>query len=424
MGSFSELIMVVINFFKNQLEGIIFFLGLDWLIESVYLHLFIALVFTIIISIVFNKLILVLIRKWITKLKFDIGKQLVNKKVFRPIGWAIPFLVFEISLGDISTDGGIIDRIISFLIIVVVTISLTRLLSALSETLRGNKAFSSTPIRNYFQLVRLVFYLFGMVLALCVLTSTSPWTILSGLGALTALIILAFRDTILGLVASIQVFGSDTIREGDWVTIPSLEVDGDCIEVGLHTVTVKSFDQGLITFPTSKLLEHPFKNWRGIEKAGGRRIKRSLLMDQDSITFLNSDIRKKLQKLTLLSNHFKDKDNEISKANSESADDTVNHRRLTNIGVFRAYILYYLKSNEHINPKLTMMVRQLKPGKEGLPLEVYCFTKTIDWVAYESVQSDIFDHFFAVIHLFGLRLVQYPSGYDIRNIGKNHKKNN
>ena len=163
MGSFSELIMVVINFFKNQLEGIIFFLGLDWLIESVYLHLFIALVFTIIISIVFNKLILVLIRKWITKLKFNIGKQLVNKKVFRPIGWAIPFLVFKISLGDISTDGGIIDRIISFLIIVVVTISLTRLLSALSETLRGSKAFSSTPIRNYFQLLRLVFYLFGKV---------------------------------------------------------------------------------------------------------------------------------------------------------------------------------------------------------------------------------------------------------------------
>ena len=424
MTTFSDLILVFINFFKSGLEDLIFLIGLDWLIGSIFLHLIIALVFTIIISLVFNKLILVFIRKWFSKVKVSITEQIVKKKVFRPIGWAIPFLVFEASLGNLSPDGGIVERITFSLIIVVFTFSLTRLLSSLSEVLKGNKAFSGTPIQSYFQLLKLIFYVFGIVIAVCVLTATSPWTILSGLGALTAVLILAFRDTILGLVASIQVFGADTIREGDWVTIPSLDIDGDCMEVGLHTVTVRSFDQALITFPTSKLLEHAFKNWRGLEEAGGRRIKRSLLIDQDSVCFLDKEMDERLKKINLLSTHFKEKEAEISEANSMIISDRVNHRKLTNIGVFRAYILSYLKSNKHINQDLTMMVRQLKPSPNGIPLEIYTFTKSTDWVEYETVQSDIFDHLLAILNLFKLRLIQYPSGHDIRNIGNKIRDDN
>ena len=246
---------------------------------------------------------------------------------------------------------------------------------------------------------------------------------MSGLGALTAIVLLVFKDTILGLVASIQVFGSDTIREGDWVTIPSLDIDGDCIEVGLHTVTVRSWDKALITFPSAKLLEHPFKNWRGMEESGGRRIKRAINIDQESISFIDSTLKEKLLKISLLSNHFEFKEKEIQKANSTIGEETINHRKLTNIGVFRAYLIEYLKNHDKINENLTLMVRQLSPTSSGLPLEIYAFTSSVEWTDYESVQSDIFDHILAIISLFDLKLTQSPSGHDIKKIINNFDNN-
>ena len=194
------------------------------------------------------------------------------------------------------------------------------------------------------QLIKLIIYLFGFIIIACTLSNTSPWTILSGLGALTAILLLVFKDTILGLVASIQVFGSDTIREGDWVTIPSLDIDGDCIEVGLHTVTVRSWDKALITFPSAKLLEHPFKNWRGMEESGGRRIKRAINIDQESICFVEGSLKERLLKISHLEKHFEEKNKEIETANSRIIMDKINHRKLTNIGVFRAYLIEYLKT--------------------------------------------------------------------------------
>ena len=274
------------------------------------------------------------------------------------------------------------------------------------------------------QLIKLIVYLFGIIIITCTLSNTSPWTILSGLGALTAILLLVFKDTILGLVASIQVFGSDTIREGDWVTIPSLDIDGDCIEVGLHTVTVRSWDKALITFPSAKLLEYPFKNWRGMEESGGRRIKRAIYIDQESICFVEKDLKEKLSKVSLLADHFKFKEKEIEKANALIGEETVNHRRLTNIGVFRAYLIEYLKSHEKINENLTLMVRQLAPNTSGLPIEIYAFTSSVEWTDYESVQSDIFDHILAIISLFDLKLTQSPSGHDIKNFLTNLNNNN
>ena len=228
----------------------------------------------------------------------------------------------------------------------------------------------------------------------------------------------------MGLVASIHVFGSDTIREGDWVSIPSLDIDGDCIEVGLHTVTVRSWDKALITFPSAKLLEHPFKNWRGMEESGGRRIKRAIYIDQESIGFVEKDLKEKLSKVSLLADHFKFKEKEIEKANALIGEETVNHRRLTNIGVFRAYLIEYLKSHEKINENLTLMVRQLAPNTSGLPIEIYAFTSSVEWTDYESVQSDIFDHILAIISLFDLKLTQSPSGHDIKNFLTNLNNNN
>ena len=424
MESFSSLIEFNVEFFKYILNSYILFpIGLDWIVYNILYHLLIVVIITAIFSLIFNKLIIVFIRSRLNKLSFDIGQQLLEKKVLIPIGWAIPIIIFEAGLGSYSPDEGIIARLTKSLIILVFILSFTRFLAAISEILKGNKSFAGTPIQSYMQLLKLIIYLFGLIIIVCTLSNTSPWTIISGLGALTAVILLVFKDTILGLVASIQVFGSDTIREGDWVTIPSLDIDGDCIEVGLHTVTVRSWDKALITFPSAKLLEHPFKNWRGMEESGGRRIKRSINIDQSSVSFIDPALKEKLEKFKLLSGHFIEKEKEIEDANNLLEGDKVNHRRLTNIGVFRAYILEYLKNHHEINNDLTMMVRQLSPTSMGLPLEVYAFTSSVEWTEYESVQSDIFDHLLAIISNFELKLTQAPSGSDIKNLGYNIHQN-
>ena len=418
MESFSSLIEFNVEFFKYILNSYILFpIGLDWIAYNILYHLLIVVIITTIFSLIFNKLIIVFIRSRLNKLSFDIGQQLLEKKVLIPIGWAIPIIIFEAGLGSYSPDEGIIARLTKSLIILVFILSFTRFLAAISESLKGNKSFAGTPIQSYMQLLKLIIYLFGLIIIVCTLSNTSPWTIISGLGALTAVILLVFKDTILGLVASIQVFGSDTIREGDWVTIPSLDIDGDCIEVGLHTVTVRSWDKALITFPSAKLLEHPFKNWRGMEESGGRRIKRSINIDQSSVSFIDPALKEKLEKFKLLSGHFIEKEKEIEDANSLLEGDKVNHRRLTNIGVFRAYILEYLKNHHEINNDLTMMVRQLSPTSMGLPLEVYAFTSSVEWTEYEAVQSDIFDHLLAIVSNFELKLTQAPSGSDIKSLG-------
>ena len=422
MQSFSGLIESLIIYLRILIENFFNTISLNLLVNSLVIHVLVVIFVTIIFSLVLNKIIIDLVRSWLSRSSLDIGKELINKKVFTPIGWAFPILIFEAGLGEYSPEDGILSRISSALIILVFVISLTRFLSALTEILKGNKVFSKTPIQSYTQLIKLIIYVFGIIIAICVISNTSPWTIVSGLGALTAIILLVFKDTILGLVASIQVFGSDTIREGDWVTIPSLDIDGDCIEVGLHTVTVRSWDNALITFPSAKLLEHPFKNWRGMQESGGRRIKRSLYIDQDSIMFVDSNLRDKLTKFNILKGHFQNKEKEINIYNKSSGLESINHRKLTNIGVFRAYILLYLKNNEKINQNLTMMVRQLEPDINGIPLEVYAFTNSTDWVEYEADQSDIFDHLLAIIKLFNLKLVQNPSGHDIRFLSENIKE--
>ena len=416
MESFSSLVETFLSVIKSIINNnILLPTGNIWIADILIYHLFLVILITAIFSLIFNKLIIVFIRGWLRKLNFNIGKQLLEKKVLVPIGWAIPIIIFEAGLGSYSPEEGVISRIMKSFIILIFILSFTRFISALSDVLKGNKTFSGTPIQSYMQLIKLIIYLFGIIIIACTLSNTSPWTIISGLGALTAILLLVFKDTILGLVASIQVFGSDTIREGDWVTIPSLDIDGDCIEVGLHTVTVRSWDKALITFPSAKLLEHPFKNWRGMEESGGRRIKRAIYIDQESISFVEKDLKEKLSKVSLLADHFEFKEKEIKKANALIGEETVNHRRLTNIGVFRAYLIEYLKSHEKINENLTLMVRQLAPTASGLPLEIYAFTSSVEWTDYESVQSDIFDHVLAIISLFDLKLTQSPSGHDIKN---------
>lgn len=251
------------------------------------------------------------------------------------------------------------------------------------------------------------------------LIDRSPLILFSGLGAMAAVLMLIFQDTLLSLVAGIQISSTDMIRVGDWIEVPNLGADGDVIEIALHTVKVQNFDNTITSVPIRKLVTDPFKNWRGMQEAGGRRIKRSLFIDQSSIRFHTEKEQKYLSRFNLLEDYFTQKIPEITEWNArleKNHDVLANTRRLTNIGTFRAYIVAYLQKNQSIAQNMTLMARQLPPTENGLPLEIYCFTNTTVWLEYEQIQCDIFDHLYSILPNFGLKIFQNPSGYDFNHL--------
>jgi len=273
------------------------------------------------------------------------------------------------------------------------------------------------PIKGYVQVVKIIVYVIAAVLMIATLIDRSPLILLSGLGAMAAVLILVFQDTLLSLVAGIQISSTDMVRVGDWIEMPGQNADGDVIEIALHTVKVQNFDKTVTTVPIRKLVTEPFKNWRGMQESGGRRIKRALYIDQTSIRFLNPEDQEKLASFGHLETYLKGKQVELAEWNGrlgERARVPANTRRATNIGTFRAYVDNYLRSHPGIHQGMTIMVRQLPPASEGLPLEIYCFTGTTAWTAYEGIQADIFDHLYAILPEFDLRIFQSPSGRDLQ----------
>lgn len=273
------------------------------------------------------------------------------------------------------------------------------------------------PIKGYVQVVKIAVYVIAALLMIATLIDRSPLILLSGLGAMAAVLILVFQDTLLSLVAGIQISSTDMVRVGDWIEMPGQNADGDIVEIALHTVKVQNFDKTVTTIPIRKLVTEPVKNWRGMQEAGGRRIKRALLLDQTSIRFLDGEEAERLSSLDRLGGYLKSKREEIAEWNGrlgERGRIPANTRRVTNIGTFRAYVEDYLRNHPGIHQDMTIMVRQLPPHPEGLPLEIYCFTDTTVWAAYERIQSDIFDHLLAILPEFGLRVFQNPTGGDFR----------
>ena len=298
-------------------------------------------------------------------------------------------------------------------------------LSAVIDTL--NKIYSlrpeakAKPIKGYLQVAKIVLFLITAILMASTLVDRSPLILLSGLGAMAAVLMLIFQDTLLSLVASVQISSSDMVRVGDWIEMPNLNADGDVIDIALHTVKVQNWDKTITTLPTRRLITDPFKNWRGMHESGGRRIKRSVFLDQNSVGFLSETETACLKRFYLLEDYLTKKEEELTGWNlslGEKAANEVNMRRITNLGTFRAYALRYLKNHPGINQQMTMIVRQLSPTAEGLPLEIYCFTNNTAWVAYEGIQSDIFDHLLSILPEFGLRVFQNPSGVDFRRLGE------
>ncbi|HIE0432861.1 mechanosensitive ion channel family protein [Serratia ureilytica] len=298
-------------------------------------------------------------------------------------------------------------------------LSLFSLLDTLLALLRQSPISNQLPLRGIFQGLKLVAAILIGIMIVSLLMGKSPLLLLSGLGAMTAVLMLVFKDPILGLVAGIQLSANDMLKIGDWLEMPKYGADGAVTDIGLTTVKVRNWDNTVTTIPTYALISDSFKNWRSMSESGGRRIKRSLNIDTGSVHFLSEEEQRRLQRNPLLHSYLHVKTQELSQHNQEIAVDLaspLNGRRLTNLGTLRAYLEAYLRAHPRIHQNMTLMVRQLAPTPEGLPLEIYAFTNTTVWAEYESIQADIFDHILAVIDEFGLRVHQTPTGNDMRGM--------
>ncbi|MEO0346813.1 MAG: mechanosensitive ion channel domain-containing protein [Pseudomonadota bacterium] len=339
---------------------------------------------------------------------------LIDRGVIGRVVQLLPAMIVYIGLDFVPGLGDDIAALLRNLtqgyMILVLTSAITRALSVGNAMYARHAAAEHRSIKGFVQLIQLGLWLLAAILVVSVLINRSPLLLLSGFGAMTAIILLVFRDTLLSLVASIQLTAQDMVRIGDWIEMPQFGADGDVIDIQLHTVQVQNWDKTITTIPTYALIGNSFKNWRGMTRAGARRIKRAIHLDVSSIGFLDPEGVDRLHRFKLLRDYLDDKLAEIGEAGEDAP---VNRRRLTNIGTFRAYVVRYLQQHPGIAQHLTLMVRQLQPGPEGLPLEIYCFTNTTAWTDYEGIQSDVFDHLLAIVPEFGLKLYQKPAGTDI-----------
>jgi miniconductance mechanosensitive channel len=327
---------------------------------------------------------------------------------------AVPALIVGLGIRvvpHLSPDvRNVVAAIAGALVVLATARALSAMLDGVNQVYVRRPDAALRPIKGYLQVGKIIIYCAAAVLIVSALIGQSPLLLLSGLGALAAVLLLVFKDTILSLVASVQLTSNDMIRVGDWIEMPQQNADGDVIDIALHTVKVQNWDKTITTVPTYKLIAESFRNWRGMQESGGRRIKRALMIDQNSIRFLTDEEIEAARGFTVLRPYLDERAREIAAWNGERP--APDRRRMTNIGVFRAYVDAYLRAHPGIAQDMTLMVRQLAPGPDGLPLEIYCFTATVAWVGYETTQADIFDHLLAVLRTFELRLFQQPTGLD------------
>jgi miniconductance mechanosensitive channel len=362
--------------------------------------------------------VLVFVHKLVMKTKNTWDDLLIEHNVFSRFAFLIPLLLLLFLTPIFLPVGTILSTSLTVLAKIALSFQIARSVSAILNVIRSlyqRKASERyLPLSSTIQVIKLVIYLVATILAISFILDKSPIYLLSGLGALTAVLLLVFQDTIKGLVASIQISANKMVAPGDWIEIPNYGADGDVIDIGLNTVKVKNFDNTVTTVPTYALINGSFKNWRGMLNSGGRRIKRTIILDINSIAFYQNGQIEKLKEISLLKDYLQKKSDEITsslQANNLPGDN-INSRQLTNVGTFRAYMEAYLHSHEKIHHNMTCMVRQLAATEAGLPLEVYCFSNDQNWQNYEGIQADIFDHLFAMIPIFNLRVFQHPTGHD------------
>ncbi len=384
---------------------------------------------SVVVNFVAKRILLAWIKTLIARTSTRWDDVFMQRHVFDRLSHLAPALVFyagaPVAFPDLPDLQLGIRRVALAYMVVIVAVVVDGVLNAIVDIYRTFEVARTRPIKSYVQVGKIFVYLVTAILVLATLLNRSPWGFLSGLGALTAVIMLVFKDTILGFVASIQLGSHDMIRPGDWVEMPKYGADGDVIDISLATVKVQNWDKTVSTIPTYALVSETFKNWRGMSESGGRRIKRALNIDMNSIRFCDEKMLERYGRVRLLRDYIQQKREELTEHNQKvgaDADEVINVRRLTNLGTFRAYIVFYLKAHPKIHQNMTFLVRHLAPGANGLPIEIYVFSNDQAWANYEAIQADIFDHILAVVPEFGLRVFQNPTGADFQQLGSDLRR--
>ncbi|VVE89803.1 mechanosensitive ion channel family protein [Pandoraea bronchicola] len=345
---------------------------------------------------------------------------LLAHRVFHRAARILPYLVIQFGIAWVpdlpSKAVMVISNVALATTLLYATLAIAGILDAAQTVYALSEHARTRSIKGYVQLGKIALYVVAAIAIVATIIDRSPWLLLSGLGAMSAVLLLVFKDTIMSFVASVQLTSNDMLRVGDWIEMPQVGADGDVVDIALHTVKVQNWDKTITTIPTWRLISESFRNWRGMQQSGGRRIKRMLCVDAGSVGFLDEAEMARLSKLHLLESYLTDKQRSLADANAAlgtAAGVPANTRRLTNIGTFRAYALAYLKAHPNIHEGMTCMVRSLQPSATGIPIELYCFTNTTVWAEYERVQGDVFDHLLAILPEFGLRMYQNPAGADL-----------
>jgi miniconductance mechanosensitive channel len=390
-------------------------LSLDWL-SWVVLAVGVALaagVANFVARRVFLTILSIIIKR--TRTTWD--DALLEHRVLHRAAHVAPALVFYWTAAAFPAIQIIIQRLAIIYILVVAGLVFSAFLNAVADVYTTLDVSRNRPIKGFLQVIKIVGGVFLAVVAIAAAFNQSPLGLLGGLGALTAVLILVFKDTILGLVASFQISTTDVVRIGDWIEVPQFTADGEVIDVSLHTVKVRNWDKSVSMIPTYALVSGTFRNWRGMLESDGRRIKRAVTIDMNTIKFCDEQMLQKYSRYQYIADYIKRKNEELARYNKDhniDVSELINGRRLTNIGTFRAYLYAYLRNHPGIHQGLTLMVRQLPPSEYGLPIEIYVFAADKEWINYEGLQADIFDHILAIIPLFDLGVYQRPSGRDIR----------
>jgi miniconductance mechanosensitive channel len=357
----------------------------------------------------------------ISKSKSKWDDAVLRQRTLKRLAHLAPALVIyvltPIAMAGMESTTAIIRGILQIYMIIIMMLVLDSLLNTVEDIYQNFRASREIPIKGFIQVLKLLLYFVAAIFIISILLNKTPIYLLSGIGALAAVMMLVFKDSILGFVAGIQLAANKMVSVGDWIEMPKYGADGDVLEVALTTVKVQNWDKTITTIPTYALISESFKNWRGMSESGGRRIKRSVSIDMSSIRFCNEEMLERFGKIQYISEYIETKKHELEEFNQATKVDNaslVNGRRMTNIGTFRAYVKAYLQNHPMINNDMTFLIRQLPPTEHGLPIEIYVFSKDQVWANYEAIQADIFDHVLAVVSEFDLRVYQNPTGADFR----------
>ncbi len=376
-------------------------------------------------DIIAKRYIVKTIERILKKTKTNYDDYIIKRRVFNKLSHIVPALIILFYSGTIFNNLPVVSNFITNMVIVyiifIVVSSFNAFMKAVDDVYNTFNFAKERPIKGYIQVVQIVIFSIAILITISVIFDIDMTAIFTGMGAIAAIILLIFKDTILGLVAGVQLTANNMVKIGDWISMPSHNADGTVLEITLNTVKVQNWDKTISTIPTYALVTNSFANWRGMEESGGRRIKRNISIDMQSVKFCDDKMLSKFREIAYLSEYIDKKSEELVEYNKVNKFDNsvlVNGRRMTNLGVFRKYLEEYLMHNPNVNKEMTFLVRHLQPTEKGLPIEIYVFSKDQAWANYEAIQADIFDHILAVLPEFELSVFQFPTGNDLKTLSQ------